>query len=78
MTLACTLWCPKYRRQVLSGQVGIRLRELIDAKAAHSLAFTELGVAPKNDVQAAAGQATFQLRSPSRATTSMLPPSAAT
>ena len=28
------VWCPKYRRQVLSGQVGIRLRELIDAKAA--------------------------------------------
>ena len=28
------VWCPKYRRQVLSGQAGIRLRELIDAKAA--------------------------------------------
>ena len=28
------VWCPKCRRQVLSGQVGIRLRELIDAKAA--------------------------------------------
>ena len=28
------VWCPKYRRQVLSGQVGIGLRELIDAKAA--------------------------------------------
>ena len=27
-------WCPKCRRQVLSGQAGIRLRELIDAKAA--------------------------------------------
>jgi putative transposase len=28
------VWCPKYRRQVLSGQAGIRLRELIGAKAA--------------------------------------------
>ena len=28
------VWCPKYRSQVLSGQAGIRLRELIDAKAA--------------------------------------------
>ena len=33
---------------------------------------------PKKDVQGCAGQATFQLRSPSRATTSMLPPRAAT
>ena len=28
------VWCPTYRRQVLSGQPGIRLRELIGAKAA--------------------------------------------
>jgi len=27
-------WCPKYRRQVLTGPVAVRLRELIDAKAA--------------------------------------------
>ena len=28
------VWCAKYRRQVLTGTVGVRLRELIDAKAA--------------------------------------------
>ncbi len=28
------VWCPKYRRQVLVGPVGARLRELVDAKAA--------------------------------------------
>jgi len=27
------VWCPKYRRRVLGGQVGVRLRELIDVKA---------------------------------------------
>ena len=27
------VWCPKYRRRVLGGQVGVRLRELIDIKA---------------------------------------------
>ncbi|MFE7272070.1 IS200/IS605 family transposase [Streptomyces sp. NPDC057623] len=28
------VWCPKYRRPVLGGQVGVRLRELIEQKAA--------------------------------------------
>ena len=28
------VWCAKYRRPVLGGQVGIRLRELLGAKAA--------------------------------------------
>jgi putative transposase len=28
------VWCPKYRRRVLGGQVGVRLRELLDVKAA--------------------------------------------
>ncbi|GAA5035863.1 IS200/IS605 family transposase [Actinopolymorpha pittospori] len=28
------VWCPKYRRQVLGGRVAVRLRELIEAKAA--------------------------------------------
>lgn len=28
------VWCPKYRRPVLVGDVAIRLRELIDAKCA--------------------------------------------
>jgi len=28
------VWCPKYRRRVLGGPVGVRLRELIDVKAA--------------------------------------------
>ncbi len=27
------VWCPKYRRRVLGGQVAVRLRELIEAKA---------------------------------------------
>ncbi|MCX5322012.1 IS200/IS605 family transposase [Streptomyces sp. NBC_00120] len=28
------VWCPKYRRRVLGGRVAVRLRELIEAKAA--------------------------------------------
>jgi REP-associated tyrosine transposase len=28
------VWCPKYRRRVLVGRVAVRLRELIEAKAA--------------------------------------------
>jgi putative transposase len=28
------VWCPKYRRQVLTGTVAARLRELLDSKAA--------------------------------------------
>jgi len=28
------VWCPKYRRQVLGGRVAVRLRELIEQKAA--------------------------------------------
>ena len=28
------VWCPKYRRRVLDGRVAVRLRELIEAKAA--------------------------------------------
>lgn len=28
------VWCPKYRRQVLEGRVAVRLRELIEQKAA--------------------------------------------
>jgi putative transposase len=28
------VWCPKYRRKVLGGRVAVRLRELIEAKAA--------------------------------------------
>ncbi|MET8132601.1 IS200/IS605 family transposase [Streptomyces sp. NPDC005251] len=27
------VWCPKYRRRVLDGQVAVRLRELIETKA---------------------------------------------
>ncbi|MGW2377922.1 IS200/IS605 family transposase [Kitasatospora sp. NPDC001683] len=28
------VWCPKYRRRVLGGRVAVRLRELIEQKAA--------------------------------------------
>jgi putative transposase len=28
------VWCPKYRRRVLVGRVAVRLRELVEAKAA--------------------------------------------
>ncbi|MFF4259217.1 IS200/IS605 family transposase [Streptomyces sp. NPDC001663] len=28
------VWCPKYRRRILGGRVAVRLRELIEAKAA--------------------------------------------
>lgn len=28
------VWCPKYRRRVLEGPVAVRLRELIEQKAA--------------------------------------------
>jgi putative transposase len=34
------VWCPKYRRRVLDGPVGVRLRELIDVKANQLKGFT--------------------------------------
>jgi putative transposase len=41
------VWCPKYRRPVLAGLVGVRLRELIEVRAAeHGWRIVALEVMP--------------------------------
>ena len=41
------VWCPKYRRPVLGGRVGVRLRELISEKASeHGWEIVALEVMP--------------------------------
>jgi putative transposase len=41
------IWCPKYRRKILSGDVAIRLRELIlQSAAAHKSEVIELEIMP--------------------------------